>query len=451
MAKNEGDTAICFPGEEHWELWRLKSGRFELADTMEPLRPFKSASHYAFPVHSAFGVPIWAGTDDPDMLDDLVDMQLEKQGLKPEPGPGVVLDYRKTVSVEMQAQSPKLDQSAALDFGKTTSLDAAPAAEAEAETGPTTRNLILATVLNPNYEHPLPRSGSDQFDVSPRFLVLPGNHIVIWKELGRLVMALTRGGQLVYFQGLSSGDLDAATVHEVRCVLLGLQGQGVVAEPSGIHLWVEDVDDGAGAMLQEELGLDAIVTLRPDPVLPATDPVLVPTEVAVSRIEKRRAAKMRNIFLACAACYLALVGWYLFDYFKVLKEEERLAARAEELRPQAEWMRPFKNRWLSVEPVIDKSLYPAQVVHHLAGILPERVNITSFTAENGQITILGESSNTTIGRLVLPNLQKEKGLSDYNWRWVTRPAVDSRRKDNTASFRIVGEYKYDWGGVAPQT
>ena len=38
MAKSDGDVSICFPGEERWELWRLKSGRFELADTSIPER-----------------------------------------------------------------------------------------------------------------------------------------------------------------------------------------------------------------------------------------------------------------------------------------------------------------------------------------------------------------------------------------------------------------------------
>jgi hypothetical protein len=422
MAKSDGDTSICFPGEDRWELWRLKSGRFELADTASvdadgDVEPFKQATHYAFPVHSSFAVPIWAGTDDPAMLGDLVDMQLEKQGLKPEPGAGTILDYRKVAAAEVVSAA----------------TDDAPAA---------TRTLLLANVLNPNYEHPLPRSGGDAFDVSPRFLVLPGNHIIIWKELGRLVMALTRGGQLVYFQGLSSGDLDPSTVHEIRCVLLGLEGQGVAASPSGIHLWVEDVDDSAGALLQEELGLDAIVTLRPDPVLPQTAAAFLPPEVALGRAARKRAVKIRNILLACAAIYIGLVGWYLFGHFKVIKEEQQLAARAKDLEG-AKWMRPFRKQWDTLEPVMDKSRYPSQLVHRVTAFLPpEGVNITSFSVNEGVISIIGECSNANSGRSFGAKLFGGEMKNEYTFEWLQRPTVDPRKKDGTATFRIQGKYNF---------
>ena len=117
------------------------------------------------------------------MLGNLVEMQLEKSGLKPEPGSGRMLDYRTVQTVD---------------------------------SGEGRRHLILATVLNADYHHPLPNKGAEEFDVSARFLTLPGNHIVIWRELGRLVAALTRGGELVYFQGLNSSEFDSAAVQEIR-------------------------------------------------------------------------------------------------------------------------------------------------------------------------------------------------------------------------------------------
>ena len=47
MAKSDSEVSICFPGESRWELWRLNSGRFVLADTAElaedgTVEPFKS-------------------------------------------------------------------------------------------------------------------------------------------------------------------------------------------------------------------------------------------------------------------------------------------------------------------------------------------------------------------------------------------------------------------------
>jgi hypothetical protein len=425
MAKVDNDTSICFPGEEAWELWRLQAGRFELADTIpmgeaSPEEGFKSASHYAFPVHSVFAVPIWAGTDDPELLGNLVEMQLEKTGLKPDVGEGVMLDYR--IVSASDGRAPTLDSV----------IGDAPAK----------RHLALATVLNPNFAHPLPKSGSKGFDVSPRFLMLPGNHIIIWKELGRLVMALTRGGQLVYFQGLTSADIDTDTVHEVKCVLLGLEGQGVVAEPTGIHLWLDEIADSAGALLQREIGLDAIVTPRPDPVLPTQLSNLLPPEIARQRAAQKHAAKIRNIGLALAACYVALLGWYFFDYFKTVNEERQLAASSRELS-KAEWMRPFRTQWDALDPVVNGERYPSELLHRCTAAVPVKdVRFTSFTIQGGDINIVGECRDPNAGRNFGTQLFKNSLLRDYDWVWLQRPTIDPRRKDGTASFRIQGAYKF---------
>ncbi len=423
MAKQDTETAVVFPGEERWELWRLNGERYELADTAEPdpetgeVTPFKSATHYAFPVASASAVPIWAGTDDPSLLGDLVAMQLEKQGIRDDAAAGTHLEYRR------------------VGTGRS--------APAEEGAEPVTRTLLLATSLSPNYPHLLPGDGGRAFDISPRFLPLPGNHLVIWRELGRLVMALTRGGELVYFQGLTSGDLDVATVAEIKCVLLGLEGQGISAEPAGIYLWTEDVPDDAGAMLQDELGLDAIVTLRPDPAVPKSASALLPEEVAQARIRKKRAAKIRAAALAGAAVYAVLVGLYFWDYAKVVKEERRLAKQVEEMRPVAEWIGPFRGKWdQQVTPLIDKSYFPAHLVHQVNADVPaEGLRLTSFQLDSGVITLIGESSDTNKARQFYAALTADKNLKHMTWTWLQRPAVDPRKQDGTATFRLQGERK----------
>ncbi len=425
MATTDKDTSICFPGEDRWELWRLKDGRFELADTI-PIDAaatgggFKVASNYAFPVHSVFAVPIWAGTDDPAMLDSLVDIQLERVGLKPEPGDGVALDYRIVSAAD----------------------GAAATLENVLEGAPGKRHLALATVINPNFVHPLPKSGCRGFDVSPRFLLLPGNHIIIWKELGRLVMALTRGGQLVYFQGLTAEELDIDTVREIKCVLLGLEGQGVVGEPAGIHLWFDEIDDAAGALLQAETGLDAIVTPRPDPVLPQQLSNLLPVEIAVRRMAQKRASKFRAIAMALAACYLAVLGWYFFDYFKTVKLEHQLVARSQDLS-KAEWMRPFRTRWEALGPVTSGDRYPSEILHRCTASVPAKdVRFSSFSIQNGDVLIIGECRDPNAGRKFGTELFKNSLLKDFDWVWLQRPTIDTKRKDGTASFRIQGVYKF---------
>ena len=427
MAKNDSDITLCFPGENGWELWSEQSGRLVLGET-RPLEegneggcePFQSASHYAFPVNSVFAVPIWTPTDSPEVLGNLVEMQLEKSGLKPEAGSGRMLDYRTVQTVD---------------------------------SGEGRRHLILATVLNADYHHPLPNKGAEEFDVSARFLNLPGNHIVIWRELGHLVAALTRGGELVYFQGLNSSEFDSAAVQEIRCVLLGLEGagpvsteemsQGILSQISGIHVWLEDADETVVSELQQALDLDTIIALRPDPVLPSGYSGLLPGVVAIQREQKQRAQMIRNVILALAACYLVFLGVYFFSHFKVEKERETLSAEVNGLDKELGWIAPFEKKWEEIEPVINGQTHPSELLHRCTLQLPAKdVRFTSFAVKGNTITIIGECRDPNAGRRFGAKLMNASAMSDYKWEWLQRPTVNTRLKDGTATFRLQGGYKY---------
>ena len=430
MAKKDSDITLCFPGEDGWELWSERSGSLVLSET-RPLEegneggcePFQSASHYAFPVNSVFAVPIWTATAAPDMLGSLVEMQLERSGLKPESGSGRMLDYRTVQTVD------------------------------SGEEGKGPRNLVLATVLNADYNHPLPNKGAREFDVSARFLNLPGNHIVIWRELGRIVGALTRGGELIYFQGFNSSEFDSAAVQEIRCVLLGLDGagpvsneeisEGILSQISGIHVWLEDADESVVAELQQALDLDTIIALRPDPVLPSGYSGLLPGVVAVQREAKKRAQLIRNVVFALAACYMVVLGVYFFNYFKVIQENEQLSDKVTQLDQELGWIAPFEKKWKEIEPVINGQTHPSELLHLCTEQLPEKdVRFTSFAVKGNTITIIGECRDPNAGRRFGAKLMGAAAMRDYKWEWLQRPTVNTRLKDGTATFRLQGGYKY---------
>jgi hypothetical protein len=285
MAKKSIDKTICFPGEDGWELWKHTEDRFgqaeyELVEEMQldesgSCEPFKDATHYAFPINSVFAVPIWVRTDEPSVIKNLVEMQLEKMGLKPTSGIGQLLDYQTVCVIESEPSS-------------------------ETQEGPVKRSLILATVLNPDYKHPLPKTGSKEFDVSARFLQMPGEHIVVWKELGRLVMAVDHEGELEYFEGLTSNKFDSAAVNEINCILLGLDGAGPVSgdfkngianEISGAHIWLDEFDQSAKDEFEEVLGIKVTAGAKPDPFLPESTSNLVPSEVVEQRVQQKKAQK----------------------------------------------------------------------------------------------------------------------------------------------------------------
>jgi len=442
MAKKSIDKTVCFPGEDGWELWKQTEDRFgqsqyDLVEKIEPdesgsYKPFNDATHYAFPINSVFAVPIWVRTDDSSVIKNLVEMQLEKMGLKPIAGTGQLLDYQ-TVCV----------------------LESEPSTESQEASGK--RSLILATVLNPEYRHPLPRTGSKEFDVSARFLQIPSEHIVVWKELGRLVMAVDHEGELEYFEGLTSNKFDSAAVNEINCIMLGLDGAGPVSgdfksgianELSGAHIWLDEFDQSAKDELEEVLGIKVTSGAKPDPFLPDSTSNLVPSEIVEQRAQQKKSQRIRYALLGTAVVYFLLVAVLLGTFFKEKFNADKLGKEIKSLEPQVQWIPEFREKWRELSSALDSDSYPAELLHRAtAAVPPQDVRFTSFKYDDrvefgGKlkriIVIDGQSKDAKAGRDFYALLTKNKNL-DYKWGWLKQPQVDPRKKDRTAIFQIRGE------------
>ncbi|MDG1853760.1 MAG: hypothetical protein P8I97_06350 [Verrucomicrobiales bacterium] len=443
MAKKSIDKTICFPGEDGWELWKQTEDSFgqaeyELLEKREldesgSCEPFKDATHYAFPINSVFAVPIWVGIDDSALIKNLVEMQLEKMGLKPISASGQLLDYQTVCVLE-------------------------PEPSAESEEAPVKRSLILASVLNPEYKHPLPKTGSKEFDVSARFLQMPGEHILVWKELGRLVMAVTHEGQLEYFEGLTSNKFNSAAVNEINCIMLGLDGAGPVSgdfkggianELSGAHIWLDEFDQSAKGELGEILGIEVTSGSKPDPFLPDSTSNLVPSEVVDQRAQQKKSQQIRYALLGAVAVYILLVVVLLGSYFKEKWAADKLADQVKKLEPSVQWIPEFREKWRELSSALDADSYPAELLHRAtAAVPPQDVRFTSFKYDDrievgGKlkriIVIDGQSKDAKAGRDFYALLTKNKNLEYFKWAWLKQPQVDPRKKDRTAVFQIRGE------------
>lgn len=406
----EQDTSICFPGEVSWELWKQKSGVFELAETAEiedgsVARPFKSATHFAFPVVAAFAIPVWASSDDRAVIRGVVEMHLEGLGVKPGNPVGELVDHRIALRKDG-------------------------------------RSLVLATVLSEGYQLSLPRQSPLHFDVSARFLVLPGNHITVWKELGRMVLAVTRDDSIVHFQALSADEIDGEAVREIKCLMLQLFTEGVIESPAGLVLWVDGVDDAVIQLAQEKLGIRVLVDRRPSPVLPETGSKLLPTVVAIQRLSAERRRKLQKIILALAAVWIVFMGYHVWRYMQAEREAKQLVVTMNNLRPKAVWIPEFKQRYEKIAKAIEIDRFPIELFHVATSKLPEKdVRFTNFAIENETIRIQGEALNSAAASKFGGVLFGVEELKPYNLEWETRPKYNTKRKDGTVEFSIVSVYK----------
>lgn len=438
MAKKNIENSICFPGEDAWELWVSKENRFgssdyELTETKEvddsgSCEPFKVATHYAFPLNSVFAVPVWVSTDNEDDIESLVELHLERTGLKPTDGDGKLLDYSIVSVIEVEPTEGSEESNAK-------------------------KNLVLATVLNPEYRHPLPKGGSKEFDISGRFLKLPGDHIIVWKELGRLVMAVTHEGRVEYFEGLTSKEFNSSAVNEILCIILGLDGagplsgefnKGISDELSGAYVWLEDVNDSVVSEFKEVLGLDVSVGSRPDPTLPVETSKLVPVQVAQLRQKQKKLEKLKYVILSCSAVYILAVAFLSIGYFSIKSEADDTKAQVEAIKANVDWIPDFEDKWNALKPTLDSNVFPAQLLHLATNAMPpEDLRFTGFRVNNGVMTIEGQSKDTNAAYAFYKTLSEAQGLKEnYKWAWIKRPQVDPRKKDRTATFQIQSESKY---------
>jgi len=82
------------------------------------------------------------------------------------------------------------------------------------------------------------RDGSFSPDVvclAPRLLPLSDGRIVIWKELGKFVTAITRNGKLIYHNVIASPRFDAKAAEEVVRWAKQFQFQGMVEPFRGLR------------------------------------------------------------------------------------------------------------------------------------------------------------------------------------------------------------------------
>lgn len=406
----KGDIALCFPGEENWELWsadskgRLAHTKGGKSQTAESPREFKDVSHFALPVTWTNCSPFWAATDNPAMLESIVGMRLETSGQKIEVSNGKHFDF-DTVDRE---------------DGKTLVL-------------PVSLVDIKGTL-------DLPKGDAEVFDVAPNLLAMPRNHLVLYRELGRWAACMTRNGRPVYFQALSAHEIDAGAVLELKCLLLQLHSQGVIKDLSGIVVWQPRLGESQRKLLEEELEMHVALEERPKPLLPEHPLDIVPRQVSLNREAEARSRKLKNWIAAAAMLFLAATAWFIWQDFSRRGAIANLQAEIAENQSRYGWIQPAGERWRSQQDAYDLNRFPIELIYRAVEDLPETgVRLTEFDYTRDRVMIRGEGSQTALVRNYTNQIKGRKDLQDYDW---TFPPPKEDPKTNLASFEGTGKYRY---------
>jgi hypothetical protein len=401
MAKEDNFISICLPGENGWELWKQGASGTHMAqsvsleDSATPAS-FKQANVLAYPVLASFVVPTWAQTGDEEMVEGVVNIQLEKQGLMPDSTLGNLLQTR---IVERE-----------------------PA-----------QTLAVSAVL---YEQVVPQLPSDRpqsYELSPYLYYLPEDSVVIWKELGKIVFCVTRREHPVYFHALTSSSLDSRAVSEIESLMMPLYMQGIVAELEKAVVWTDDTDPEALKELANALRLTVRREPRPAPAFSNSGgSSYEPTAVAAAKIREARMRKIKNIVTGVAAVYalavVGLVGMYLWKQ----KQNGELKIQANALRSQVAYVQPVIDQWNLTTPLRDKDGFVMETARMVMESVSSRVfpvKITSLRISSEKegldleksIEIKGEAPQQNIATQYRNALVNNKDTSKYEWSRVDFP------------------------------
>jgi hypothetical protein len=260
---------------------------------------------------------------------------------------------------------------------------------------------------------------------------------VLWKELGRYVIAFTRGEALLHFTPLSARRLDAAAAQEIRSLCLGLEVQGFLTRPTGLRVWTTTEPDFSEAM-KDALGVRMRVEPKPDPVLPMYPSGIFPPEMArAARDRAQRRRKARLIFALAAVYVLGFAAWAGWLFWRD-QDLSRQTAELERRRPQVEAVRQMQTRWQVLEPATNADTYPTELFHRVVSLLPnEGIQLKEFFMESDKLVISGKASTIGHEKKFETDIRNDPGLHQYSWNFP-QPTI---LEDNQASFRAEGTLK----------
>lgn len=275
----------------------------------------------------------------------------------------------------------------------------------------------------------------DEVCISTRCRPLPADSIILHRELGRLTVTITHGGEIVYASPLSAHHLDDRALGELNhlCVQLGFQR--VLGKVEGIVLWLDD--EGDLGQIERVTGLPARREAAPAPLLRSGRiSTLQPAEILTARRREEARARTRVTTLGIGLALAACIAVMLVLISSAVRERDLLRDRVAELTPRASQVLDQKKAWIEAAPAVDPGLGPMQVLLDIMqpAVSPE-VGMTSFEWTSGSLALRGRTQAVSQALQYMQEIKGVEALSRYAFE-TPDPQIAS---DSSATFEVKGE------------
>ncbi len=389
-----------------WEIWSLHGGsRTPTLEgkTTEPADAAAAASRVvmALPVSQCLTLPLWLTNAEPGLYEPMILSQLEKRGMAPRNGTPPIFDYGVVAVSE-------------------------------------NRTLLRVTLLPGNFPEALCFAKARCYAGWADFLPLPESQIVLWQERQNLVLAVARGGEVVYTQVLSrSLQITAETALEVRAIRLALEAEQVVESITGVTVW-GSFPEGVDCLQLLKLPVDEGERPAPSAARVATVSTrsrMVPLPLQKTRILRLR--RDRNLRFAGIAAlgYVALVLLMAVYLRSLQAKASALVESVKRDKPAATELERTSAAWRVVESAVDPNYYAIEQFYLCAEALPPvGIRFSSFEIKGRGVQIKGMARSVAELYKYVDVLKQSPVISRNSWR-VGQPRVF---QDDTVEFKIEG-------------
>ncbi|MGB8354684.1 MAG: PilN domain-containing protein [Chthoniobacteraceae bacterium] len=385
---------------EAWEIWAMgEGGQVRLKQACMALGDARISpqSVLALPLRQSFAVPLWLATTDVALMKAMVFLQLERRGfVNGRSLQESVFDYRIIKSAE-------------------------------------NKTLVLAVALPGALPGQLCLD-LQKYEPSARTHVFPMDEFVLWHEGDRLVLAVTQGSELVYFEVLGADSLTEEVVRELQCIKLQLEAENVINGINGITLWTE-FSQQETSLIAGALDSRVRSDKRPAPVMPSEWMDLMPSSVRQSQGSAKIKERKKALVAAIAGVYLLFLVFLILRAGWFYIQCRRIEADMKNNQPVVEQLEATAHRWDLLDAAINPESYPIEQLRRCAGLLPpDGVRFTLFKATGDKIFIQGEAKSAPSAFKFVEDLKQSKDLADYKWEM---PQPKLLPNDN-AEFQVEG-------------
>lgn len=376
------EGAVFRPVAAGWQKWEQgENGAWSMTRETPELAALSpsAGSLIAVPVRRMFSLCVWVPAGDPALFADLVFTQLELRGLAGR--------SREATSFAWSHVTTDGDEA------------------------------LLHAVVMPSHLAPAYWRGDvTEYAVSASCLPLAPDSITVWKEEGVWVAAVTRGEKLIHFQALSSSEPSGAMALESWTMLASLEAGEMISGVHGVHLLHEGARPDLGDWPSEGW-LPVEVSEFPPPIRPSEPLACIPLPVRAAQLEKKAARQRRNIALAGAAVYLALVLLLVGNLVWMHMRVRLLKSEIDRDAADVAAVHAAMNRWDSLRAALDRSRYPLEILYQMVRFLPkDGVRLVSFNMNTDRVSIAGEASQLQQAQKFQEDVGKSPELAEiYKW------------------------------------